>query len=182
MEKYKDASRRIFDSSFESLSDCKKLIVKHISDGTSICRDTNLEYEEQTTFGQRLADRVTAFGGSWTFLMLFGALMSAWVILNSYFLVQTRAFDPYPYIFLNLILSLMSAVQAPVILMSQNRQDEKDRIAATNNYEVNLKAELQIQELHRKLDQLTTTHREDIKRLIDLFEEQMRSSRETETL
>jgi uncharacterized membrane protein len=182
METYEDTSRRLFESNFESLSDCERLIVKHISDGTNICRDTNPEFLEQTTFGQQLADRVTAFGGSWTFLMLFGALMFTWVTLNSYLLIQTRAFDPYPYIFLNLILSLMSAIQAPVILMSQNRQDEKDRIAARNDYQVNLKAELQIQELHRKLDQLTAIHREDIKRLIGLFEEQIRNGGETETL
>jgi uncharacterized membrane protein len=91
--------------------------------------------------------------------MLFAAMTFSWVVLNSYMLAQTRAFAPYPYIFLNRILSLMSAIQAPVLLMSQNRQDEKDRIAARNNHEIYLKAELQIQDIHRKIDQLTATQR-----------------------
>ena len=180
MDTYQDTARRLFDSNFESLSDCERLIVKHITDGTSICRDTNIEFREETTLGQRLADRVTAFGGSWPFLMLFAVLMFVWVLVNSYLLAQPRVFDPYPYIFLNLILSMMSAIQAPVILMSQNRQDEKDRIAARNNYEVNLKTELEIHDLHRKLDHLTATHREDMKRFVGLLEEQIRRSREPE--
>jgi uncharacterized membrane protein len=154
MNNYDNTARRLFESSFESLSDSEKLIVEHIASGTSISRDTNLEFEEETTLGQRLADRVTSFGGSWTFLILFGILMFVWVAINSYLLAQPQAFDPYPYIFLNLILSMMSAIQAPVIMMSQNRQDQKDRIAARVDHEVNLKTELEIRELHRKIDLL----------------------------
>ena len=108
------------------------------------------------TFGQRLADKVAAFGGSWTFISIFGAVMIIWVLLNSYILIRygSKSFDPYPYILLNLFLSMLAAIQAPVILMSQNRQAFKDRMGAEHDYEVNLKAELEIMALNEKLDLL----------------------------
>jgi uncharacterized membrane protein len=99
--------------------------------------------------GQRAADAVARFGGSWTFVALFAAMMFAWVALNAYLLASRgKTFDPYPYVLLNLFLSMLAAIQAPVILMSQNRQSEKDRISAEHDYEVNLKAELEIMLLH----------------------------------
>ncbi len=164
-DNFQEFARRFFQENFESLSECEKQIVKHLALGTSISRDTNVEFEERTTLGQRLADSVTVFGGSWTFLLLFGLLMLGWVLLNSWLLTQDKSFDPYPYIFLNLVLSMMAAVQAPVIMMSQNRQDEKDRIAAKNDYEVNLKTELEIRELHRKLDRLTALYEDKTRSL-----------------
>jgi uncharacterized membrane protein len=133
--------------------------------------NTFMEIEELPTFGQRLADRVTLFGGSWTFLIYFGVLLFAWVVVNSVLLPQRATFDPYPYIFLNLVLSMMSAVQAPVIMMSQNRQDEKDRAAIKHDYEVNLKTEREIQSLHRKLDSLTALHEAEMERLLRLLEQ-----------
>lgn len=107
------------------------------------------------TFGQRLADRVAQFGGSWTFILIFGAVLGVWVLLNGFLLMRPVRFDPYPFVFLNLILSMLAAIQAPIIMMSQNRQSEKDRIAAISDYQVNLKAEIEILELHQKIDRLT---------------------------
>nr|WP_282097571.1 DUF1003 domain-containing protein [Luteibacter sp. SG786] len=106
------------------------------------------------TFGQRLADNVSRFGGSWTFIIIFGLGLLLWTGLNSY--VLHKPFDPYPYIFLNLMLSMLAAVQAPVIMMSQNRQAAMDRLDAANDYKVNLKAEIEIMALHDKLDQMRT--------------------------
>ena len=102
-----------------------------------------------------MADRVAAFGGSWTFIIIFGCILLAWVILNSFILAKRNAaFDPYPYILLNLFLSMMASVQAPIIMMSQNRQAAKDRLDAAHDYEINLKAELEIASLHAKMDEL----------------------------
>ena len=127
------------------------------------------ELDQARTFGQRLADRVAEFGGSWLFLMLFAATMVAWMILNTW-LLMGRAFDPYPYILLNLVLSCLAAVQAPVIMMSQNRQAIRDRLRARNDYLVNLKAELEIRLLHEKLDHLL---RHQWERLMEIQEIQI---------
>src|SRR5207248_5663226 len=110
---------------------------------------------DERTFGQRLADKIATFGGSWTFIIIFGAILLIWIALNSFLLLyRTGPFDPYPYILLNLFLSMLAALQAPVIMMSQNRQAAKDRMDAAHDYEVNLKAELEILALHEKLDAL----------------------------
>jgi uncharacterized membrane protein len=109
-------------------------------------------HDPKLTLGQRLADRVASFGGSWTFIILFGCVLVSWALLNSWLLL--RPFDPYPYIFLNLMLSMLAAIQAPIIMMSQNRQAERDRVRAELDYEVNLKAELEIAALHEKIDAL----------------------------
>jgi uncharacterized membrane protein len=119
-----------------------------------ITENINAQFHGELTLGQRLADQVAAFGGSWTFIILFGIVLAAWVLLNSWMLPHPDIFDPYPFIFLNLILSMLAAIQAPVIMMSQNRQTSKDRLAAANDYEVNLKAELEIMTLHEKIDDL----------------------------
>ena len=109
---------------------------------------------EQSTVGERLSDRVAAIGGSWSFIITFALILVGWMILNTDILAMFgMAFDPYPYIFLNLLLSTVAAIQAPVIMMSQNRQAAKDRIAAGLDYEVNLRAELEIMRLHEKIDQ-----------------------------
>jgi uncharacterized membrane protein len=120
---------------------------------THVSRNVNIELRESMTFGQRVADRVAAFGGSWTFIGIFAVVMVVWVILNSAALFISH-FDPYPYILLNLFLSMIAAIQAPVIMMSQNRQAAKDRLQADQDYQVNLKAELEVAQLHRKLDHL----------------------------
>lgn len=128
-----------------------------------IARDIQLEFEGSLTFGEKLADRVALFGGSWTFIIIFAVVLMAWVSTNSLFL-GSGAFDPYPYIFLNLVLSMIAAIQAPIIMMSQNRQSAKDRLAVSHDYEVNLKAELEIMALHEKLDAMRTSQLEEILR------------------
>lgn len=105
------------------------------------------------SFGERLSDKIATFGGSWTFISLFGSVLFGWIILNSLILAQ-RAFDPYPYILLNLVLSCIAAIQAPVIMMSQNRKETRDRKRAENDYLINLKAEIEIRNLHQKIDML----------------------------
>ena len=124
------------------------------------------------TFGERLADRVAEFGGSWTFIMIFGAFLFGWALLNSEVL-GARAFDPYPYIFLNLMLSMLAAIQAPIIMMSQNRQAAKDRLQASHDYEVNLKAEIEIMALHEKMDEL---RQKDLKELIQQVSQRVSDS------
>jgi uncharacterized membrane protein len=119
---------------------------------TQVSRNVNLEEEERLTFGERIADRVAAFGGSWTFIISFGVVLTVWMGVNIY--MATHAFDPYPFILLNLVLSTLAALQAPVIMMSQNRQASKDRLKADLDYEVNLKAELEVAQLHAKVDRI----------------------------
>jgi len=108
---------------------------------------------DSITFGQRLADKVASFGGSWTFIISFGIFITIWILLNIFFL-QSKSFDPFPFILLNLILSCIAALQAPVIMMSQNRQEEKDRERSKKDYMINLKSELEIRILHEKIDHL----------------------------
>jgi len=120
---------------------------------TQVSRNVNVEEEDRLTFGQRIADKVASFGGSWTFIITFGVILLFWVFLNTAILAA-RAFDPYPYILLNLFLSMLAALQAPVIMMSQNRQAHKDRLKADLDYEINLKAELEVAQLHNKVDKV----------------------------
>lgn len=115
----------------------------------------------QTTFGQRIADKVASFGGSWTFIIAFGFFILIWIGFNIYFLAN-KGFDPYPFILLNLILSCLAALQAPVIMMSQNRQEEKDRERAKNDYMINLKSEVEIRMLHEKLDHLMLHQQQEL--------------------
>jgi uncharacterized membrane protein len=117
-------------------------------------RNLNAEDDDQMTFGERVADRVASFGGSWTFIGIFVVFLSAWIALNTVVLVKGQL-DPYPYILLNLFLSMTAALQAPVIMMSQHRQSIKDRLRADLDYQINLKSELEVAQLHRKLDHLT---------------------------
>ncbi len=118
-----------------------------------LARNVNPEFDKELTYGQKLADKVATFGGSWRFIIIFAATLFAWVVINSVFLMK-RPFDPYPFILLNLILSCLAAIQAPLIMMSQNRQEAKDRMRAEFDYQVNLKAEIEIRQLHVKIDQL----------------------------
>ncbi|HEY2931647.1 MAG TPA: DUF1003 domain-containing protein [Acidobacteriota bacterium] len=147
-------------------------LVRRITGRLTATRDTNVAFDETLTFGQRVADRVAQFGGSWTFMFLFAGVLAGWVALNSVILIRTPkgAFDPYPYILLNLFLSMLAAIQAPVIMMSQNRQSAKDRLDASHDYEVNLKAELEIQQLHLKMDDL---REEQWRKLVGMQREQI---------
>lgn len=115
--------------------------------------NVNKMEEERLTFGQRIADKVASFGGSWTFIISFGVMIVVWMAINVV-LLRAKAFDPYPFILLNLVLSCLAAIQAPVIMMSQNRQSAKDRLQADADYDTNLKAELEIAHLHKKVDKM----------------------------
>jgi len=128
-------------------------VLSRIDHQLPVSRDAADVADAQSTRGERLADRVAAIGGSWGFIIAFLVVLFSWMLLNSDVLAHWKlAFDPYPYIFLNLMLSLVAAIQAPVIMMSQNRQSAKDRLAATLDYQVNLRAELEILRLHEKID------------------------------
>ena len=130
-------------------------ILHHIHHVQRTSRDVGDIVDEQATFGERLSDKVAAVGGSWKFIMVFAAVLLGWMLLNSQILGKLGTpFDPYPFIFLNLMLSTVAAIQPPIIMMSQNRQSAKDRIAAAHDYEVNLRAELEIMRLHAKIDAL----------------------------
>lgn len=150
-----DELRAQADASGSKLSRSEQRVIDRVARRLHVSRDTQRAYEDAMTFGERLADRIAAFGGSWTFILIFLGLLAAWVLVNTVILSRVGTpFDPYPYVFLNLILSMLAAIQAPVIMMSQNRQATKDRAAAEHDYEVNLKAELEILALHQKVDTL----------------------------
>lgn len=118
-----------------------------------VSKDVISVHQKNSTFGQRLADKIAKFGGSWKFIIIFGVVIVLWIITNAIILMG-HAFDPYPFVFLNLVLSCLAAIQAPVIMMSQNRQSFRDRLTADNDYLVNLKAELIVEHLHYKIDEL----------------------------
>jgi uncharacterized membrane protein len=119
----------------------------------TLSSNVDAEFEKDSTLGEKMADRLASFGGSWTFLIIFASILLIWISLNSFLLLK-RPFDPYPFILLNLVLSCLAAIQAPVIMMSQNRVEVKDRLRSQHDYRVNLKAELEIRQLHDKIDHL----------------------------
>lgn len=137
------------------LSDLDMQVVKSLKEQEILTKNLNLQFRKQLTFGQKVADIIAKFGGSWRFILSFLFLLSAWIGYNVFTSVE-KTFDPYPFILLNLILSCIAALQAPVIMMSQNRQETKDRMRAEHDFKINLKAELEIRHLNLKLDQLMT--------------------------
>ena len=154
-DKHERLSRRLFGRSAHRLDADEATVLRGIAMQTPISRDAGDLGAEAATFGDRLADRVAAVGGSWGFIIAFGLVLFAWMALNSEILGPLGiAFDPYPYIFLNLMLSTLAAIQAPVIMMSQNRQAAKDRLTATLDYQVNLRTELEILRIQEKIDQI----------------------------
>lgn len=145
----------LIGTQYEAMDEHTQRVATQITKRGHVSRHPVLKPSKPSDLGQRAADAVARFGGSWTFIFIFGLTLVTWVILNSIILVRyDRAFDPYPYILLNLFLSMLASIQAPIILMSQNRQSEIDRHQAEHDYEVNLKAELEILLLHDKLDVL----------------------------
>jgi uncharacterized membrane protein len=150
-----EITQRMLHKEFESLSPREQNVIRRFTQRLHVSKNVHQEREGQLTFGQRLADKVAFFGGSWTFILLFAFVLVLWVTVNSFLLIRWHsAFDPFPYILLNLVLSMLAAIQAPVIIMSQNRQAANDREHAEHDYEVNLKAELEIMSLHEKIDAL----------------------------
>ena len=149
-----DLAAKFLEARGES-GESEQRVIERLTQRLHISRDAGRAFEASLTFGLRLAVRIAVFGGSWTFIILFLATLLGWIALNTVVLSRVgKPFDPYPYIFLNLILSMLAALQAPVIMMSQNRYAAKDRVAAAHDYEVNLKSELEILALHQKVDAL----------------------------
>jgi len=167
----------------------EKEIRKKIARRETVSKNVEVVHQEQLTFGQRVSDRLSDVAGSWTFIGFFALFLVLWIGINSVQLLL-RPFDHYPYILLNLMLSCLAAIQAPVILMSQNRQEARDRIRAEHDYEVNLKAELEIEQLRQRLDQLADRQWQDVlviqSQQIELLNQQIdllrgKSSRESST-
>ncbi len=148
-----ETARKLLKVELDKLSPQEREIVERFINRRHIARNVIREFDEKLSFGEQIADKVAAFGGSWTFIFIFLSLLIVWMVFNT-FVLATRAYDPYPYILLNLILSCVAALQAPVIMMSQNRMAAKDREQATHDYEVNIKAELEILQLQEKLNEL----------------------------
>src|SRR5438874_7470091 len=149
----KDYVREVLQDEIGELSTLDQEVIESLHEHEILSSDISKQFETKLTFGERLSDRIASFGGSWRFIILFGTVLFGWIILNAIFLLD-RGFDPYPFILLNLILSCLAAIQAPIIMMSQNRGEARDRMRAENDYKVNLKAELEIRHLHEKIDHL----------------------------
>ncbi|USN99226.1 MAG: DUF1003 domain-containing protein [Phycisphaeraceae bacterium] len=164
-----DYVRSLLEAEHGELTSLDEQVIAALRDQELVAADINEAFTERQSIGQRIADRVAAFGGSWTFIGLFGAIIVGWMAVNAGLLLA-KPFDPYPFILLNLVLSTLAAFQAPVIMMSQNRQAAKDRLEAEHDYRVNLKAELEVRLLHTKLDQLLS---HQWKRLIEIQQLQM---------
>lgn len=141
-------------------------VTRSLAERATVSTNIEASYDEHRTIGERLSDGLAAFGGSWTFLVFFGLVLAGWIGFNAVF--GQDAFDPYPYILLNLVLSCLAAVQAPIIMMSQKRQEAKDRLRSLNDYQVNLKAELEIRNLHEKIDHLISRQWERLAEIQEL--------------
>jgi len=164
----RQTARQLLQTELEKLPDAEREVVERFIAKRHVARDIVKQADRDRTLGERIADRVAEIGGSWSFIIGFGLVLLAWIALNS--LVLAHAFDPYPYILLNLCLSCLAAIQAPVIMMSQNRQAAVDRLRAQNDYEVNIKSELEILQVHEKLNQL---REQDWATLVDLQNRQI---------
>jgi uncharacterized membrane protein len=156
------------------LSHLEEAVLKSINENELLATNIEPEIDKQLTFGERVSDRIAAFGGSWTFIISFFSFILLWIALNIFLLVS-KPFDPFPFILLNLLLSCLAAIQAPIIMMSQNRQETKDRQRSEHDYKINLKAELEIRLLHEKIDHLIVQQNQRLIEIqqvqVDLMEE-----------
>ncbi|KAA1192568.1 DUF1003 domain-containing protein [Pseudohalioglobus sediminis] len=155
MKKYfENLARALLGQPYGDLQPAEQKVIDSIAEHTTVAENVNTTFSDSLSVGQRLADMVARFGGSWKFIGLFFAFIVIWILINTHWLITGTAFDPYPYILLNLGLSTLAAFQAPIIMMSQNRQAAKDRIKQDAAFEINLKLELQMMRVHEKLDAL----------------------------
>jgi len=146
--------KTIIEEETGNIKELESEVLRSINENEFITENINSEMKGKMSFGDRLSDKVAQFGGSWRFIIIFFVILLIWILINSIFIIGKKAFDPYPFILMNLILSCVAAVQAPIVMMSQNRQEKKDRIRAENDYKVNLKSEIEIRTLHEKVDHL----------------------------
>ena len=160
------------------LSHLENEVLNSISRKEILTTDVEEVLESKLTIGQLMSDWLAKFGGSWLFIVIFGFLLALWIIVNTVALLS-KPFDPYPYILLNLVLSCMAAIQAPIIMMSQNRQEAKDRARSTHDYQINLKAELEIRQIHQKLDHLLS---HQLERMMKIQEVQLKFLGEMQAL
>jgi len=149
----KNYVKEVLQDEIGELSTLDNEVIESLHQHEILASNIEEQFERKLTFGERLSDQIASFGGSWRFIILFGIILVLWIILNAALLVN-RGFDPYPFILLNLILSCLAAMQAPIIMMSQNRAELRDRLRSENDYKINLKAELEIRHLHEKIDHL----------------------------
>lgn len=148
----RETARQLLQTELDKLQADERAIVERFIAKRQVARNVSREFSENRNLGERVADKVAQVGGSWNFIIGFGVVLVIWMAINSF--VLAKAFDPYPYILLNLCLSCLAAIQAPIIMMSQNRQAASDRLRAENDYQVNVKSELEILQVHEKLNQL----------------------------
>ncbi|MBK7630882.1 MAG: DUF1003 domain-containing protein [Ignavibacteriales bacterium] len=160
---------KIMEDEKGELTTLEKDVIEKMTDYETISSDIEKEFESDFTFGERVSDKIATFGGSWKFIFIFASVLFVWIAINSYFLLS-RPFDPFPFILLNLILSCIAAIQAPVIMMSQNRQEDRDRKRAEADYKINLKSELELRQLHQKVDHLLIQQWE---RMVEIQEVQL---------
>jgi uncharacterized membrane protein len=151
------------------LSTLEEQVMESLKEHELLSKNINIEFDRRLTLGERLADKIAEFGGSWRFIISFSGVFLLWIAVNSFALIW-KPFDPFPFILLNLVLSCLAAIQAPIIMMSQNRQEAKDRLRSEHDYGINLKAELEIRHLHEKIDHLLMNQWQ---RLLEIQEIQM---------
>jgi uncharacterized membrane protein len=171
----------VLEEEMGQISTLHEEVLESLKEHEILSKNINLEFEQELTVWERMSDKVASFGGSWRFIVGFAVVIAIWVIVNSIALIR-QPFDPYPYILLNLVLSCLAAIQAPVIMMSQNRQDAKDRLRSEHDYQLNLKAELEIRHLNEKMDLLLSTQWRrllEIQRIqMEVLEELVRKTRQ----
>ena len=149
----RDYVKEVLQDEIGELSALDDEVIESLREHEILSSDLSKQFEKKLTFGERLSDSIASFGGSWTFIIFFSVVLVLWIGVNI-FILATRALDQYPYILMNLVLSALSSIQAPVIMMSQNRSEARDRLRGENDYKINLKAELEIRHLHEKIDHL----------------------------
>lgn len=165
---FHDIEKVMFGKTIDQLTSAEKRVLQLARERKTLSSNASDDFFADSTPGQRLADAIARIGGSWTFIISFLTFLVLWVILNA-IVLMSRAFDPYPFIFLNLILSMLAAIQAPIIMMSQNRQSERDRFMAAKDYEINLKAEIEVLGLHHKIDLQVLKELKDLREQMDLL-------------
>jgi uncharacterized membrane protein len=146
-----DFVKQIFGKPGDELGEAERRILRNAKENKIVSTNAEDDFQANASYGQRLADGIARIGGSWTFIITFLLFLAVWALTNT-LILSRDAFDPYPFIFLNLVLSMLAAIQAPIIMMSQNRQSERDRFFAAKDYEVNLKSEIEVMALHHKID------------------------------
>lgn len=164
----KDLEKIVLGKTASDLSSAEKKVLVRARERRTVSTNAGEDFIAGSSFGQRLADGIARVGGSWSFIIGFMVFLVGWVILNTVILT-TRSLDPYPFIFLNLILSMLAAIQAPIIMMSQNRQAERDRFMAAKDYEINLKAEIEVLALHHKIDEEVLKELRETRQEIDVL-------------